>query len=710
MVGLDDTYQPSVIELAQAGNLRAIGYWINSFLVPQGIYVRVGRSKSGCLHLMVEFERQPDRDRLVRFICHRLCRLRCSVFGTVRIVARFFGSTRILWSQSIRLRTHRSAAAAARGRGGNPTSSSLALYQPRLRHPAELQRRRRQIAIGGSAAALLLGYGFQAASQRPSSGVDRPPSPAARAVPRSNVVNTADDSVVVTPHFVANPADPTVTLTFSSDSALDQTPQPLSWDLSHTRDDRAADVALSNLENSLGAATAADQREATGGAAGQTSLEALTASSVDVVTLASDRLLEEGTGELAQTLNTLEQAGIRSVGAGRNQREARRPEILDVKGQRIAYLGYSDSVTNAAKGWRAGTNPALNDQIAADIQAIRNQVDWVIVNYHWSQDLAEYPGDWQMNLARFAIDQGADLVVGHHPNVLQGAEIYKGRAIAYSLGNFLFANPQSPQPQTEYDTAVLKVSLRDQQMRLEFLPIQVRQAKPEVATGETAKQVMQYIQQASGLFEQPMRSPTVLDVRSTLDTAPVPVVPISPPAAAPTAPSDSPADSFVVPPAPPVVPSPDRLDSFTAPLEAPAPSDTPSDPFVAPPASPPDRSDSFTTDLLPTDPTQTEEVSDEFKQPHSPQVQDAPPTALLSATADSAPDAVPKSTQEPFKLEAAPAIDDGTIADQADVPSQPLAEQDAAVVAPEDSAKDIASLETALASDRDSTATLNETP
>ncbi|NJN85239.1 MAG: CapA family protein [Leptolyngbyaceae cyanobacterium SL_7_1] len=226
---------------------------------------------------------------------------------------------------------------------------------------------------------------------------------------------------------------------------------------------------------------------------------------------------------LRPVLDSLESAEIAVIGAGHNRRDARKPEIIEVRGQRIAYLGYHDSDTATARWWRSGSNQAIDAQITEDIQAIRQHVDWVVVNYRWSGNLAEYPADWQVRLAHHAIDQGADLVVGHHPTVLQGAEVYKGRAIAYSLGDFIYANSQAAQQ--NYNTAVLKVALRGKQMRLELLPVQVRQSRPAIVEGEDGKAILRYLQQASGLFEQPLQTPMVLDGRSS---TPVPLAPASP--------------------------------------------------------------------------------------------------------------------------------------------------------------------------------------
>ncbi|WP_322112023.1 polysaccharide deacetylase family protein [Aerosakkonema funiforme] len=103
----------SIFELAQLGNTQAIAYWINSLLVPQGIYVRVQAARNGSLQIFVELpwlpqsqeDRQKLRDRLLRYICDRLGKLNSKYIKVIEIVASLVGYTDILWKQSVRLLT-----------------------------------------------------------------------------------------------------------------------------------------------------------------------------------------------------------------------------------------------------------------------------------------------------------------------------------------------------------------------------------------------------------------------------------------------------------------------------------------------------------------------------------------------------------------------------------------------------------------------------
>lgn len=631
MVNLELLSQPSVLQLARAGDFQAIAYWLNTYLVPQEIYARVAVDRPGWLLVLVEFCQPPDRDRLNRFVCHRLCRLNSDVIQGVRIMARPLGSPNIWWDRSIRLATEprrsaRPARPTRRLRSPHPSHRAVQVHPapPARSWPRSTHKRRRspaalalahrsavtpvltesmqaltesaraltaaliestsqlsptQVAMLGKAVAavFLVSFGVVVTSRNlPLWGdpLDRPMA-----------VQTSSGKVsVIQANAIADPTDPTVTLAFSSDptvnltstgsrdQSLDQATSPAgianaatSWPVRESNDSLGADslsadslgesdILMTNLDHPV-----SDPQALLGTTLHSTvSTEAtgLTRSpstgGVTVVSLSGEPLMQDGSAGLVKTLEAVEKAGMHSVGAGRSRHEARRPEIIDVRGKRIAYLAYTDSDAHAAKGWQAGTNPALKAQVAEDIHAIRDQVDWVVVNYRWSQDLASFPAEWQMTVARHAIDQGADLVVGYHPNVLQGAEIYKGRAIAYSLGDFVLqdsgktvntaamnpasgsSKPVAASAKTQYDTAMLKVSIKDNQMKLEFLPVQVKDAQPAIAQGQKQTEILRYLGQASALFETPLRSPAVLD-RLDRTSAPSAADPSAAPPAAPKA-------------------------------------------------------------------------------------------------------------------------------------------------------------------------------
>lgn len=118
--------------------------------------------------------------------------------------------------------------------------------------------------------------------------------------------------------------------------------------------------------------------------------------------------------------------------------------ITTIKGIKIGLLGY--------KGWSNGND--IKNQIKTDIENLKkDNCQLVIVSFHWGIERDNYPNSVQKDLARFAIDNGADLVLGHHPHVIQGIEKYKGKYIVYSLGNFCFGGNRNP---SDKDTFVFQ--------------------------------------------------------------------------------------------------------------------------------------------------------------------------------------------------------------------------------------------------------------
>ncbi len=168
---------------------------------------------------------------------------------------------------------------------------------------------------------------------------------------------------------------------------------------------------------------------------------------MDVVSLANNHVRDYGTEALLDSFAYLDAAGIARCGAGADWGQAHTPRYLMGNGLKVAFLAYND--VNWA-GWQAGSGyPGVADaaevgQMQADIAAAKTNADLVIVSFHWGTERKYTPDSSQVYYAHAAVDAGADLVLGHHPHVVQGCELYRGKFIAYSLGNFVFS-PGSPE-------------------------------------------------------------------------------------------------------------------------------------------------------------------------------------------------------------------------------------------------------------------------
>jgi poly-gamma-glutamate capsule biosynthesis protein CapA/YwtB (metallophosphatase superfamily) len=229
-------------------------------------------------------------------------------------------------------------------------------------------------------------------------------------------------------------------------------------------------------------------------------LKVLQEAGIKLVTLANNHVFDYGADGLLDTIHFLDSVGIRHVGAGSNLDAAREPAIFDVKGVRLGFLAYFGGGTYAATGTRAGVAPRFQYMIKTDIQKLKqaDKVDYVVVNFHWGKEKALYPEDWQVALAHFTVDCGADVVIGHHPHVLQGVEKYKDAVIAYSLGNFLFGGKN----RSTYNTVVLKAEIRAAERRTSLLPVRVENWQPSMLSGEEGEGVIAIVRQRSSRFRE----------------------------------------------------------------------------------------------------------------------------------------------------------------------------------------------------------------
>jgi poly-gamma-glutamate capsule biosynthesis protein CapA/YwtB (metallophosphatase superfamily) len=218
---------------------------------------------------------------------------------------------------------------------------------------------------------------------------------------------------------------------------------------------------------------------------------------ISIVNCANNHAADFGAEGILETIHQLDSIGIRHTGIGRNLAEARKPVVLKVNDIRIGLLGYGGSRTHIASRTLPGTTSRSQWLILEDIKRLRPHVDFIVINLHWGNELDTEPDSDQIHLAHQIIEGGADLIVGHHPHVLQGIERYHGKIIAYSLGNFVFGgNSRS----ANSETAVLKVRFTKDTVEVWAVPVSVRNWQPAPAESSAAQQVLQCLQERSQVF------------------------------------------------------------------------------------------------------------------------------------------------------------------------------------------------------------------
>jgi poly-gamma-glutamate capsule biosynthesis protein CapA/YwtB (metallophosphatase superfamily) len=175
------------------------------------------------------------------------------------------------------------------------------------------------------------------------------------------------------------------------------------------------------------------------------SLPPMAEAGVEVANLGNNHAYDFGPEALLDSRKHLRQAGIAPVGAGKDQDQALRPAVLEVKGWRVAVVGldmvvdpYPEALATEDKpGTSAGHDTAL---MLRAIRAAERRADIVIVTIHWGVELDTQPRADQVELGHRFVEAGADVIFGHHAHRLQPMDVYHGRPIFWGLGNFVWPN------------------------------------------------------------------------------------------------------------------------------------------------------------------------------------------------------------------------------------------------------------------------------
>ncbi|MDD4409277.1 MAG: CapA family protein [Candidatus Pacebacteria bacterium] len=215
----------------------------------------------------------------------------------------------------------------------------------------------------------------------------------------------------------------------------------------------------------------------------------------NVLSLANNHMGNQGSYGVNYTVYSLNKEGIKSIGAGRDKEKSLTPAIIEKNGIRAAFLAYTDGAIIPSSYEATEYNPGVaymdDADLAGDIKKAREVADIVIISMHAGTEYTNRPEKKQISFARSAIDNGADLVIGHHPHNIQDLEKYKDKYIFYSLGNFIFDQDWS---EGTMQGLIAEISISKKGVTSYHLtPVKISDSQPNIITGEEGEKILSNI-------------------------------------------------------------------------------------------------------------------------------------------------------------------------------------------------------------------------
>ena len=170
------------------------------------------------------------------------------------------------------------------------------------------------------------------------------------------------------------------------------------------------------------------------------------------MSVANNHAMDFGRAAFIEGLKILGRSGISYGGGGKNKKEAFDGAIIESKGMKIGFIAFSGVIPDV--DWYAGEKrPGIigaykvhEPEVLEAVSSLASRCDILVVSVHWGKEGTRVPGTGEIELGHKLVDSGADVVMGHHPHVVQGFEKYNDKLILYSLGNFIFTTSHSELP------------------------------------------------------------------------------------------------------------------------------------------------------------------------------------------------------------------------------------------------------------------------
>jgi len=267
-----------------------------------------------------------------------------------------------------------------------------------------------------------------------------------------------------------------------------------------------ADIAFGNLETPL---TESEDRDPVKGAGikGKPShLDVILPLGFNMFCIANNHIADYGRRGMEDTIALLEKKNVNFCGAGNNLAEARRPAVIETHGVKVGFLAYCQPEANAAGETEPGVAPLRTGLILEDLARLRGKVDVLVLSLHEGFEFSRVPRlEFKRKCRRFA-EEGADVILGHHPHVPHGVELYNDCLIFHSLGNFMFDMHYGHENEWTRTSFVARIAFNGKRIRsVELHPVALTLNSPDgrpdnevaVLSGARRKHVLDHLKAVS---------------------------------------------------------------------------------------------------------------------------------------------------------------------------------------------------------------------
>ena len=224
-----------------------------------------------------------------------------------------------------------------------------------------------------------------------------------------------------------------------------------------------------------------------------------------IAALANNHIMDYGFEGMNDTITNLKSSNITPIGAGLNESEAHRCVVENISGRKITILNYMDSenfkeYSYDTMPYANGTHPGYSAYDFKDAERQineNNDSDLIIVFMHFGNEYSRHANSRQIEIAHDLIDSGADIVVGCHPHVTQNVEVYKGKPIFYSLGNFIFDQSRADTHQAYF----IKLDLINNTCQCSLYPVYIKNTLPEFMDENSADNLLKGLSDEISIFQ-----------------------------------------------------------------------------------------------------------------------------------------------------------------------------------------------------------------